>query len=257
MIAIGLGSGRTGTASLARLFDSQEGAICFHELNPAGSVFQGNPQPQINTIREFQAILEGGDRRLLAIDYTRPQSIRTYEQLQKLPSVRMLGDIAFYYLRYVDDLLAICPDIRFVCIRRDKQETVDSWMEKTAIHRWRSLRMGDRIRSALTRIPYNTAYNHWQEHDGTRWELSPVWDKTFPKFEAASKREAVEKYWDYYYAEAERLAERLPANFRIFDISAMSNPEGQRDILSFVGFPEEQMVLRDKFHEHQSGRQHG
>lgn len=254
MIVIGLGSGRTGTASLAKLIDSQHNALCFHELNPSGSVFEGNPQPQRNTIREFKAILEGGEKNLLALDYTRPHSVKTYEKLKRMPEIEILGDIAFYYLLYVEDLLEITQDIRFVCIRRDKTETVDSWLEKTTIHRWKSLWVADRVRSLVVRTPFHKSYNHWQEHDGTEWAKEPVWDKVFPKFEAPTKRAAIEKYWDYYYERADQLAAKHPVNFRIFDISEMSTREGQKNILGFIGVQPERMVLKDAFHEHKSGR---
>ena len=254
MIVIGLGSGRTGTASLAKLIDSQKNALCFHELNPSGAVFSGNPQPLRNTIHEFSAILAGGDKRLLALDYTRPPSVRTYEKLLAMPQVDILGDIAFYYLSYVEDLLAITSDIRFVCIKRDKHETVESWLEKSSIRRWKSLWLADRLKSAIVRVPFHQSHNYWQVHDGSEWAIDPVWDKTFPKFEASSKREAIEKYWDYYYDRAASLAGAHPNNFQIFDISDMSAPDGQRKILSFIGIDDAQMVLRDKFHVHQSGR---
>lgn len=252
MIVIGLGSGRTGTASMSHLFNSQEGAICFHELNPTGAVFEGNPQPILNTINEFQKILDGGDKRLLAIDYSREASLKRYNDLKKMPQVRLIGDIAYYYLKYVDDILAINQNVRFVCIKRDKQQTVDSWMSKSSINRWRSLRIADRLKALITRTPFHEGKNFWQPHDGSEWQLDPVWDKTFPKFEASSKREAIEKYWDYYYDEAAVLATKHPLHFRIFDISKMSNPDGQREILSFVGLSEADMVLRDKFHAHKS-----
>lgn len=254
MIVIGLGSGRTGTASLAKMIDSQRNALCFHELNPSGAVFNGNPQPVINTIEEFRAILGGGPKHLLAIDYTRPPSVRTYEKLQQMPQVDILGDIAFYYLQYVEDLLAITQDIRFVCIRRDKTETVESWLEKSSIRRWKSLWLADRIKSLIVRTPFHTSHNYWQHHDGRQWAIDPVWDKTFPKFEAATKREAIEKYWDAYYARANELAAAHPEHFRIFDIADMSSAEGQRRILGFIGLSAEEMVLKDAFHEHKSRR---
>lgn len=252
MIVIGLGSGRTGTASLAHLFDSQPGGLCFHELNPSGAVFDGNPQPMLNTINEFQAILDGGDKRLLAIDYARPASVKTYNKLQQMPRVRLLGDIAFYYLNYVDVILARNSRVKFVCIKRDKAQTVASWLQKSTIKRWRSLWLADRLKALITRTPYTREYNYWMEHDGSVWQPDPVWDKTFPKFEAASKREAIERYWDNYYEKADRLAAAHPASFRIFDIASMSRPEGQKAILSFVGLPENEMVLKDTFHLHKS-----
>lgn len=252
MIVLGLGSGRTGTASLSYLISAQTGAICFHELNPTGAVFEGNPRPILNTINEFQAILHGGDKRMLALDYTRPASVAKYRELQAMPEVRIMGDIAYYYLKYVDDILAINTDVRFVCIKRDRAQTVKSWLQKSAINRWTSLWLADRLKSIITRTPFHDSKNFWQTHDGSVWQPDPVWDKTFPKFEAASKEEAIGKYWDYYYAEAEKLAERHPRYFRIFPIEKMSHREGQAEILSFIGLSDSDMVLKDSFHMHKS-----
>ncbi len=252
MIVIGLGSGRTGTASLSHLIASQRGAICFHEMNPTGAVFEGNPQPILNGIREFQQILNGGDTRLLALDYSRPASVVTYDALQRMTDIRIIGDIAFYYLRYVDDVLRITGDVRFVCIKRDKAATVESWMKKSSLHRWKSLWVADRLRSLIVRTPFYKSKNFWQRHDGSVFQPDPVWDKTFPKFEAGSKREAIGKYWDYYYTEAERLAAEHPDHFRIFPVESMSNRSGQADILSFIGIEDNDMVLTDVVHRHKS-----
>ena len=251
-IVIGLGTGRSGTASLTSLIDRQHGGMCFHEMNPACAVFSGNPQAQLNAVSEFRQILLGGDRRKLAIDYSRPSSVASYERLQALPEVRLIGDIAFYYLNYVGDILELVPECLFVCLRRDRKQTVQSWLKKSTIGRWPSLWWGDRITSWLTRMPLHTEYNFWQEHDGTVWKKDPVWDSCFPKFEAPSKQAAIEMYWDSYYMEAERLQRLYPDSFRIFDTSRMSSTEGQQEILAFIGIPEAEMVLSDKVHLHQS-----
>lgn len=251
-IVIGLGSGRSGTASLTSLIDRQVGGICFHEMNPACAVFSGNPQPHLNAVREFQAILRGGDRRLLTLDYSRPVSVATYERLQTLPEVRVIGDIAYYYLNYVSDLAAAEPRCVFVCLRRDREQTIQSWLNKSAINRWPSLWWGDRIKSWLTRTPFHTGYNYWQEHDGTVWRKDPVWDSCFPKFEAPSKEAAIGMYWDYYYLEAERLQQTHPGRFRIFDVAELSTAEGQQQILSFIGVPEADRVYPQDVHLHRS-----
>lgn len=251
-IIIGLGSGRTGTASLSHLISSQKGGLCFHELNPTGVVFEGNPQPIINTINEFQAILDGGPRHLLSIDYTREASVNTLKELQVQKEVNIIGDIAYYYLLYVDDILKVNDRVKFICIKRDKTKTVNSWLNKSSINRWRSLWLADKIKSWITRTPFNESYNFWQEHDGTKWEPNPVWDKTFPKFAANSKKEAIEKYWDYYYETAEKVSEKHPDNFKIFDIKSMSHREGQKEMLKFINLAEEDMVLKDEFHSHKT-----
>lgn len=251
-VVIGLGSGRSGTASLTSLIDKQHGGLCFHEMNPAGAVFSGNAQPHLNTVREFSALLDGGDRSRLAIDYSRPSSVATYEQLQQLPQLNLLGDIAYYYLNYVDEILLQSPQCVFVCIKRDRSQTVGSWMKKSAINRWPSIWLADRLKALITRTPFYTQYNYWQEHDGSRWKKDPLWDSCFPKFEAASKEEAIGLYWDYYYLEAEKLQAKHPQNFRTFAVEQLSDPDGQRQILAFVGLESEQMVLPEDVHLHKS-----
>jgi hypothetical protein len=251
-IVIGLGSGRSGTASLTSLIGRQAGAICFHEMNPSCAVFNGNPQPHLNAVREFQKLLAGGARTRLTIDYSRQSSVATYEKLQTHTSLKLIGDIAYYYLNYVEEMFEISPECVAICMKRDREATVTSWMKKSSIQRWPSLWLADKLKSWLTRTPFYTEYNYWQEHDGSRWKKDPVWDSCFPKFAADSKREAIGMYWDYYYREADRLQQKYPDRFRVFDIQDLSNTEGQKRVLLFLGIAEEQMIIGEKVHLHQS-----
>jgi hypothetical protein len=251
VIVIGLGTGRSGTASLAKLLNAQHDALCFHEMNPSCVRFADTPRPILNTIDEYQAILDGGNPSMLTVDLGRPVAARAYDQLCKMRRVRLIGDIAFYYLNYVEAIAARNPNVRFLCLRRDIDETVASWMNKSRIPRWRSKRLADRIGAWITREPFHDSRNFWMEHDGSRWQLDPVWDKCFPKFEAASKPEAIRKYCEFYYAEAERLAPKLRGVFRFVDTKSMTHQHYQADILSFVGVPAEEHVFTDA-HIHQS-----
>ena len=148
-VVIGLGTGRSGTASLTSLLDQQSGGICFHEMNPSCAVFSGNPQPHVNAIQEFQKLLHGGDPAWLSIDYSRPSSVETYDKLQDMSQVNLIGDIAYYYLNYVDDLLQVAPECIFICIRRDRGQTVSSWLKMSSIRRWRSLWFADKLKSLI------------------------------------------------------------------------------------------------------------
>jgi hypothetical protein len=251
MIVIGLGTGRSGTASLARLLNAQTDSLCFHEMNPSAVRFSGTPRPFINTIEEFQAILDGGDPSMLTVDLSRAVAARAYDELCRMRRVRLIGDIAFYYLTYVERLARHNPNVRFVCLRRDREKTIRSWMRKSAIERWRSKRLADRVSSLITRAPFHESRNFWMEHDGTSWQKDPVWDKCFPKFRAASKREAIAMYWDYYYEQAEALAPRLRGVFRIVETESLGDPEFQSDLLEFCGVPREQQVHIDA-HIHRS-----
>ena len=251
MIVIGLGTGRSGTASLAKLLNAQHDALCFHEMNPSSVRFAGTPRPILNAIDEYQRILDGGDSSMVTVDLSRRVSAEAYDSLRRMKRVKLIGDIALYYLTYVEAIARHNPNVRFICLRRDVDSTVQSWMKKTQIRRWPSAAVGDRIRSVITRQPYYESSNFWMEHDGTKWIRDPVWDKCFPKFEAGSKTEAIRKYCEYYYAEAERISVKLGERFKFVETNQLNDRSYQPELLRFVGIADTDQVFTDA-HIHQS-----
>lgn len=251
MIVIGLGTGRSGTASLAKLLNAQLDALCFHEMNPSSIRFNGTPRPFLNAVDEYQTILNGGDPSMLTVDLSRSVVARAYDELCKMNRVRLIGDIAFYYLTYVEMIAARNPNVRFLCLRRDIDATVASWMNKSSIPRWRSKYLADRIGAFITRSPFHESRNFWMVHNGVNWEPDPVWDKCFPKFEAKTKPEAIRKYCEYYYDEANKIAPNLKGIFRFVDAEYMNDPDYQKGILEFVGVPSDEYVFTDA-HIHKS-----
>jgi len=249
MIVIGLGTGRSGTASLAHLLNSQTNSMCFHELNPSCMRFTGTVQPALNTIYEFQNIIKGGETSHLTVDLSREISLAPYDKLCQMDKVELIGDIAMYYLTYVEDILKLNPTVKFVCLKRDKNETVKSWLNKTQIKRWRSKKLADYFYSIISRTPYFEEYNYWEENDCLSIKKDPIWDKCFPKFTASNKEEAIRMYWEYYYNEAEQLAQQYSQNFKIFDISLLNNNEGQSEVLSFCGLNKDRQIFT-KAHLH-------
>lgn len=254
MIVIGLGSGRSGTASLAKLLNAQRDSLCFHEMNPSAVRFSGTPRPFLNAIDEFQAILDGGDPAMLTVDLSRAVAAKAYDQLCRMSRVRMIGDIAFYYLTYVILLARHNPNIRFICLRRDREQTINSWLRKSAVERWRSKRIADRLSSLITREYYHESRNFWMDHDGTRWLKDPVWDKCFPKFVARTKREAIGMYWDHYYEQAEILKRKLGEVFRIVDTERLDETPFQTELLTYCGIPAAEQVHVDA-HIHRSSEE--
>lgn len=117
-------------------------------------------------------------------------------------------DVAFYYLPHVKYISQTRPEATFVCLRRDREETVESYMLKTEGH------------------------DHWR----VGWGKPSPWDRLYPKFNAPSKREAIGMYWDMYYSEAERL-ERAGIRIRTFDVSDLNSGAGTSEILEFCGLP--------------------
>lgn len=226
-IIIGLGSGRSGTSSLSSLLNSQEQSVCFHELNPSCMAWAGTPGPVFGMLREFQQIIEGGPRDRLTIDLSLPNRDEPISRLLGLKQVTTIGEVGSYYLPYVEAILAEYPEVIFPCLRRDKAETIRSFLDKMRMPTGRRVfglwEAGDRYR------------NHWVEHDGSRWQHDEVWDKCFPKFKSDTLEAALGEYWDYYYEEATRIS-GISDHVRIFDLDSLNDPDGQREVLTFCGF---------------------
>lgn len=125
------------------------------------------------------------------------------------------GDVSMSYLNYLPKFIED-HNAKVVCMMRDKQETIDSFMRKSARN------------------------NHWMNHDGERWEYDPVFDDVFPTMEADSKRDAIADYWDLYYDRAEKLLKKYPDNIAIFNIETLNSKKGQDKIFNFAEIPEDQ-----------------
>lgn len=199
MLVFGLGSGRCGTTSLRLFLDLQRNVSVTHELN-----FEGIRQP-------------------MPWETDFPLAIKQLAKLQQKTSA-VKGDIGFYWLPYTTWLLGQFPDSRFICLKRNKADTVASYMRHTE------------------------GRNHWVMHNGTHWNPDDVWDKAFPKYDVEDKEAAVSKYWDDYYTSAGALQREHPDNFRIFPVDALNNSEGQTTILSFLGIPTADMIFTPSFH---------
>ncbi len=234
MIVFGLGSGRSGSQSLARLLGRQPGAFVTHEKNPHDMAWSGAEEAVLANLREFERALAMNEPRF-RITLEEPNR-DVLDRMRAGGPVRLAGDVAFYYLPYVRTILDANPDVRFVCLRRDREATIRSYLDKT----YKRRPFGFLERVGLRRVKDR---NHWVEHDGTRWDKDPVWDRCYPKFGAADKREALGMYWDEYYGAADRLAAELPDRFRVDPIEALNDREGQDEILEFVGVPAERRVL--------------
>lgn len=173
---VGVGTGRCGTTSLARLLDAQRGLRVTHERYQWRVPWNGPAEWADRLIREAG------------------------------------GDVAFYWLPLLEYIWGEAPETKVICMRRDRAETVRSYM------RWTEGR------------------NHWMDHEGEQWDRCR-WDHAYPSYEAASKEEALGMYWDEYYDRAEALQAGKPERFRIFELGAMNSRTGVREILDFAGVP--------------------
>lgn len=197
-VVLGMGTGRCGTHTLARLLNQQPDAHVTHE------------QPPLLPWDRFSG-RSGFRERLARWKRTRPQ--------------RLIGDVALFYLPYVEEAVSLEPAIRVVCLERPREEVVASFMK------W-----------VDTVHPLPT--DHWAVVPPPGWYHDPVWTRIFPQYkEPESRAERIGRYWDEYHERAVGLSRRYPENVRIFATEALNTEEGVREVLAFAGIPADRQAV--------------
>lgn len=208
-IILGIGSGRCGTLSLAQVLNRQPGLQVSHEEQPR---LPWKKLPGERVIRE------------------------RFARMRRDREGRVLGDVASFYLPYVEDAIAAEPAIRIVGLKRPREEVVKSFC------RWL-----DRVHALPT--------NHWAERPAPGWYHEPNWTRIFPQYDIEDREEGIRRYWNEYYERVDELVRLYPENIRLYGTDqALNTEDGLRDLLSFVGIPREEqaMALGVKVHETRS-----
>lgn len=156
-IVLGIGSGRSGTMSLATLLDRQPAARVTHERRPL-LPWHGDTQRLVKErIEQFRGF-----------------------------TGQLVGDVASFYLPYVEAFVSQVPQVRIIAIRRDCEEVVRSFCV------W-----SDHAHSAPA--------DHWSERPAPGLFHDPVWSTIFPKYATNSREEGVRHYWREYYQQVGEL----------------------------------------------------
>lgn len=121
-----------------------------------------------------------------------------------------VGDVAFFYLPYLEDLLDNVDSLKVICLKRDREETIASYMKKTQ------------------------GRNHWLDHDGEKWRKDPVWDKCYPNYKLPSKEEAIREYWHKYYNYAEWLSDIYSSQVEIYPRDVLNDRGLQKEMFDFI-----------------------
>ncbi len=219
-LIIGLGTGRCGTSSLRALIDGQSRSVCFHELRSHESGWSGAEDSVRTTVRKLEKALE-----LQSLKDMDPEpGHKGKEEVLGLATARLdggeainvAGDIAFYYLNYVEFIQDVSTvPVSFVCMQRSREEVVTSYVRK--------MRLESGIR------------NHWIEHPSEKWVADAKWDKCYPTYTESTLKAAISRYYDHYAEVSEKLASKHQ-NFAIFDVDLLNDSCGRARIMQHAGY---------------------
>jgi hypothetical protein len=176
----GLGTGRCGTGSLAKILDlSHEACSMPWQVN----------------LDKYNEVMPG--------------------------VIKRGGDVALYWLPYVSLVLEDYPDSKFVCLKRDREETIQSWSRRLP---GTSKFM---LASVVTLGPNGKHY-----------------ESLFPDYGDTPVPEAVGMFWDEYYEKSEALQRLIPESFTVVGMNAALNDRaGQRRMLDFCGLHDQPVRL--------------
>lgn len=227
-LVFGLGSGRCGTKTLQSLINMQPNSVCFHEVNPSCMAWHGAEHAVISMVKDFSgATCKGRYKRGLAVDLNSPERDKPLEHYLSLEKIEVVGDVASYYLPYVETILEESQSAVFPCLVRDKDEVINSFVNKVKA---KNSLLGKFY--FLLRRKINSR-NHWSSN--SKYVKDAKWDRLHPDMgNDLLLRDALSRYYDFYYEEAERLSLMYP-NVRLYNISIFDSEAGRRELLEFCG----------------------
>ena len=178
-LIIGCGTGRCGTMSLAKLLQQQCNTYAEHESKP-----------------------------LLPYKWNR-NAVNAKIDFFRAKDIDIVADVCSSYITYVPYLIQKC-DARVICLERDADEVVQSFLDKTI------------------------GRDHWIIK-----ETYDQWDMIFPKFtQAETKPQAIYMYCLEYRKKSMAYQTAYPDKFKIFDMQDLNTEQGVSDMLEWLGYDE-------------------
>ena len=178
-VVIGCGSGRSGTLSLKHLLDSQPDSMFSHEALP----MPWNRNPDIH-------------EEMIGRLFERDSGF--------------IGDVGYYWINYVEDMLSAKPDAKFICLERDRQEVIESM---------------------------------WARSRGLNTHPTSDWFMMYPRYDT-DRKNAIGLMWDEYFEMAHGLGYKYPETFHVFNMDVLNTKDGVNNLLDFAGFPKDKRDLQ-------------
>lgn len=198
---LGFGTGRNGSSSLAKLINDCEDCNIFHEMEV---------EPRI-------------------LPWVFDESL-AYQKLNVLEHMEgdLVGDVAFYYLNYIDFFIEHLSNLKTVCTYRDKSEVIESYMWKTRQRRG------------------SKNHHHWIDNPQDLGYAEPNrWHYAYPKYRHIThKEESIALYWEEYKWKVQKLIKKYPDKIISLDIYDLNKKEFQDKIFNFLEIPIENRVYQ-------------
>ena len=195
-IILGMGVGQCGTQLLAEILDQQPNAKITHQQPP---LLPWIVKPDADALR------------------------RRFDRFLERRREPIVGDVATYYLPYVEEAIKLRPEIRIVCLKRPRDEVINGFV---------------RILEKIS-LPIN----HWAKEPAPGSYHDPVWSRVFPQYDTQDLEEGIGLYWDEYYRKVDELLQQYPGNLALWDTNVLTSEQGVREVLSFVGISDENQVV--------------
>ncbi|MFV0446666.1 MAG: glycosyltransferase family 2 protein [Planctomycetaceae bacterium] len=136
----------------------------------------------------------------------------------------VVGDVASFYLPYLDAAFQHDPTLKVICLQRPRAEVVDSFS------RWLDI---------VEPLPTN----HWSACPPTGVYHNPVWSQIFPKYPDPDLFGCIGRYWDDYQGRVSQLQSRWPERIQSFPTESLNSESGIRELLRFAGVSDWEMVM--------------
>jgi len=179
-VKIGAGSGRCGTQSLAKLVNDCNYVHMTHELDPR-----------------------------LPLKF----NLEVYQiHLKRFLSQYNTGNSALHYLHYLERFIKDIGWVKIVVLKRDKQETINSFIKKT-------------------------------DHGNRYYERVEEFGQFVSVNNKMDKKKMFGIYYDAYYREVNRLLKKYPKHIKLFPMDALNNK--QNDIFKWYEIPKKDRRYKD------------
>jgi len=207
LYVIGLGTGRCATKSLATFLNDCPGNNVSHE-------FRRRYKEKMNYRLNWY--------------FRKTEAEERIQWLKRIPGL-IVGDIASYYLNYVEYFIEHLIPVKFIYLWRPKEEVIKSFLRVT-----KCLDSPDRN--------HWFSYNHPDFLSGKYKKVA--WDRCFPKYrKAINKKHAILKYCNVYEQRMKKYMEQYPNFILKVNTYEFNNKNTQIKIFNFLDLP----VNRRKF----------